>query len=187
VEKKKEKKVKLEDGEELPKEEKKIEDDEEKLNWTSLSSYGWDQSDKNVNVYIMDLPGILQVKDNVKCTFGDNSFDLKIRNYQGANHRLHRWNLSHEILPAQSSFTVKKDKIVLTLRKPKGKYGISDHWTELFSDKKPITDPVKKKDDPMGGVMDLMKKMYDEGDDKTREMIGKAMLESRQKQMRGEV
>jgi len=29
--------------------------------------------------------------------------------------------------------------------------------------------------------------MYDEGDDKTREMIGKAMLESRQKQMRGEV
>jgi len=187
---KKEKKVKLEDDEEIPKvnEVKKIEDDEEKLNWRSLTSFGWDQNDKNVSVYVMELPGILQVKDNVKCTFGANSFDLRIKNYKNENHRLHRWNLSHEIIPNQSSFTVKKDKIVLTLKKPKGKYGISDHWTELLSDKKPLTDSVnKKKDDPLSGVMDLMKKMYDEGDDKTREMIGKAMLESRQKQMRGEV
>jgi len=62
---------------------------------------------------------------------------------------------------------------------------MSDHWTELLSDKKPSTSSSKP-DDPMSGVMDMMKKMYDEGDDKTREMIGKAMLESRQKQMRGE-
>jgi len=36
---------------------------------------------------------------------------------------------------------------------------MSDHWTELLSDKKPLTDSVnKKKDDPLNGVMDLMKK-----------------------------
>ena len=32
--------------------------------------------------------------------------------------------------------------------------------------------------DPTAGIMDLMKDMYESGDDKMRETIGKAMMES---------
>ena len=38
---------------------------------------------------------------------------------------------------------------------------------------------AKKKEDPMGGIMDLMKDMYDTGDEKMKETIGKAMYDSR--------
>ena len=38
--------------------------------------------------------------------------------------------------------------------------------------------------DPSAGIMDLMKDMYNSGDDKMRETIGKAMLESRKRRQR---
>ena len=59
-----------------------------------------------------------------------------------------------------------------------GEYG-PDHWTDLT--------PKFKKDkkaaaaDPTAGIMDMMKQMYDEGDDTMKATIGKAMLEAQKK------
>ena len=41
-------------------------------------------------------------------------------------------------------------------------------------------------DDPSASIMNLMKKMYDEGDDDMKRTIAKAWTESREKQMTGE-
>ena len=40
--------------------------------------------------------------------------------------------------------------------------------------------------DPQAGLMDLMKKMYDDGDDEMKRTIAKAWTESQEKKMRGE-
>lgn len=49
-----------------------------------------------------------------------------------------------------------------------------DHWTNLTAKRKRDTTAASK--DPMGGIMDLMRDMYEEGDDQTRKLIGEAMV-----------
>ena len=44
-----------------------------------------------------------------------------------------------------------------------------------------------KNDDPERGIMDLMRKMYDEGDDEMKRTIKKAWHESQDKRMREEL
>ena len=41
-------------------------------------------------------------------------------------------------------------------------------------------------DDPSKSIMNMMKKMYDEGDDEMKRTIAKAWTESRDKQMKGD-
>ena len=40
-------------------------------------------------------------------------------------------------------------------------------------------------DDPTAGIMDLMKDMYDSGDDQMKKTIGEAMMKSQQERMSG--
>lgn len=56
----------------------------------------------------------------------------------------------------------------------KGTYGY-DSWVNLVS-KSGVTKSDDK--DPSAGLMDMMKQMYDDGDDNMKKMIGEAMLKS---------
>ena len=47
-------------------------------------------------------------------------------------------------------------------------------------------DPAAEDDDPQAGLMKMMKKMYDEGDDDMKRTIAKAWTESQDKKMKGE-
>lgn len=106
-----------------------------------------------------------------------SSFDLTILDLNGKNYRLVKENLEKDIVPEESKMIVKRDKIVVKLKKKKGQYSY-ETWTSLTS-KKSKDEATKSKADPMGGLMDMMKDMYDSGDDKTKAMIGEAMLKSR--------
>jgi calcyclin binding protein len=55
----------------------------------------------------------------------------------------------------------------------KGEYSY-DHWANLTG--KRTRKAEAKAADPMGGLMDMMKDMYEEGDDQTRKIIGEAMV-----------
>ena len=92
-----------------------------------------------------------------KCAFGKDSLDFTVRGLGGKNYRLLKTNLEHDIVPGESKTIVKKDRVVIKLKKVKGDYSY-DSWTTLVSKK----DKVKKaasKADPMGGIMDMMKDM----------------------------
>ena len=82
-----------------------------------------------------------------------------------------------------SKVVVKKNSIKLSMRKTKGQYGY-DQWLELTA-KKPKAEGGAKTDDPSASIMDMMKQMYDDGDDQMKRTIGEAMLKSRQEQQRG--
>lgn len=91
----------------------------------------------------------------------------------GKNYRLFKDNLEKDIVPAESKFTVKQNKVVVKLKKKKGEFSY-EHWTNLTAKRK--RDAAAATKDPMGGIMDLMRDMYDEGDDQTRKLIGEAMV-----------
>lgn len=155
------------------------------VKWTSLKTYGWDQdgySGKWVHVYVT-VPGMgaAAAAERVSCAFGKSSFDLTVRDVDGQNLRLLRDNLSKEVDAAKSKFKVKGDRVTLSLRKVDGAYG-ADHWTELTSKKKKevtASTSAAKADDPSAGIMDMMKELYDNGDDEMRKTIGEAMLKSK--------
>jgi len=152
------------------------------VKYISPPSFGWDQKGDWVNVMVMGLNGVGALdKSEVSCDFTKDSFDLRVHNLNGKNYRVLRDNLDKDIIPEKSKIRIKSNKIYVKLHKVPGEYG-PDHWTELTSkkSKKDKRERAKaKKDDPMGGIMDLMKDMYDNGDEKMKETIGKAMYDSR--------
>lgn len=135
-----------------------------------------------VSLYV-DLPGIGSLsKDNIKCQFTSSTVDLEVHDLQGKSYRMFRDNLDKDIDASKCKYVVKPDKIIIKLAKCKGEYGSYDYWTDLTAKKK-----KKKansgKEDPTGSIMELMKEMYDGGDDKMKKMIGETMM----KQQRGEL
>jgi calcyclin binding protein len=148
-----------------------------------IEDIAWDQGEYGsqfLTIYV-DLPGVIEAKDRVKCDFGQWSFDLTVMDFKGKNYRVLKDNLEKDILPESCSFKVKNNKIVIKLAKKKGEFSY-ENWNALTSKKKREAGDTTKtgsKTDPKGGIMDMMKNLYDEGDDATRKAIGEAMLKSR--------
>ncbi len=143
-----------------------------------IENFAWDQGSygsSNISIFI-DLDDVGSVKEKVDVKFGKSSFDLTVNDLHGKNYRLLKDNLEKDIIPEQSTFVVKKNKIVVKLQKVKGEYSY-EHWSTLTAKKKKESEAAKK--DPMGGMMDMMKNMYDEGDENMKKIIGEAMMKSR--------
>lgn len=135
-----------------------------------------------VTLYV-DLPGIGSIpKDKIKCEFTSTTVDLEVHDLKGKSYRMFRDNLDKDIDAAKCKYIVKSDKIIIKLAKCKGEYGSYDYWTDLTAKKKKKPKSGAK-EDPTGSIMELMKDMYDSGDDKMKKMIGETML----KQQRGEL
>jgi calcyclin binding protein len=138
-------------------------------------------SSPTISIYITSLPNLSKIpSSNITCQFTPTSFDLQILNYtDGQNYRLYKDNLSNDIDVTKSKYIVKSNKIIIKLGKIKNDYGGYDTWNELSS-KKGKESKNKMKNDPSGSIMDLMKEMYDSGDDNMKKMIGETMLKQRQ-------
>lgn len=156
----------------------------DKNNFVPIRTFFWDQGsygskhENRVTVYVEEnMDGVGEVKDNVKCTFTRNSFDLKILSLNGKNYRMIKTGLEKDIVPDECRCRVKKNKVLVYLRKKKGEFGF-DRWNELCSSKK-----KRKKvdnDDPTSSINDMIRDLYDSGDDNMRKIIGESMLKARQ-------
>lgn len=154
--------------------------------YTNIERFAFDaggSTDKFVTLY-MPLPGIGKIpnkKEQVTCTFDKDGFDLIVKDFNGKNYRVKKSSLEHDIVPEESKRVVKADKIIVKLAKVKGEYGSYDYWTKLSDPKKAEKKKSvgSAKDDPSASIMNLMKDMYDSGDDKMRKMIGETMLKQR--------
>jgi len=151
------------------------------VHWQPLDKFSWEQGEYNtpwVNVYV-PLDGVGGAKERVTCDFTDNSFDLKVMGLNGANYRLYKDALEKDIIVGDSRFLVKANKVVIKMKKVKGEYSY-DNWQSLVPKRKKTSEQkAAEKDNPTAGIMDMMKDMYDEGDEQTKKMIGEAMLKSR--------
>ena len=150
-----------------------------KTTWVA-PAYGWEQGEYNspwVNVLI-SLEGVGAAKERCHCDFGIDSFDLRVTDVQGTNYRLVVEALDKDIVPEESRLIVKKNRITLKLKKVKGEYSY-DHWTDLKKKGGKAAKDKSRNKDPSAGIMDMMKDLYDNGDDNMRKIIGESMMKSR--------
>ena len=152
--------------------------------YRSFPTYYFDAGSYNsptVSVYIpLDNIGTHD-KSKISCSFTSTSFDFIVSEFDGSSYRLLNDNLEHDIDPTKSKYTIKPHKIIIKLGKIKGEYSY-DSWTQLTAKKKK---DKSKKEDPAAGIMDLMKDMYDSGDDNMKKMIGETMYKQRMGQLNG--
>lgn len=150
--------------------------------FVSIDKFAFDAGSYNsqfLTLYI-SLVGVGTLeKSNVECGFTKDSFDLIVRGYKGKDYRLFRDNLEKDLNADKCKYIVKADKIVIKLAKVKGEYGY-DSWQNLTEKKGKKKKASADTKDPNASIMDLMKDMYDSGDDKMKKMIGETMMKQRE-------
>ncbi|XP_069497231.1 calcyclin-binding protein [Ambystoma mexicanum] len=151
-----------------------------------INNYGWDQSNAFVKIYVT-LSGVHKVPaENVQVHFGERSFELLVKDLNGKSYSLIINNLLKPISVESSLRKVKTDTILVMCRKKS-----EQQWeclTQVEKQLKEKNKPSIDKDvDPNEGLMKLMKKMYDEGDDEMKRSLNKAWMETREKQERGQM
>ncbi|KAL7984751.1 hypothetical protein Chor_003321 [Crotalus horridus] len=122
-----------------------------------INNYAWDQSDKFVKIYVT-LSGVQHLPaENVQVHFTESSFHLLI----------------------------KTDMILILCKKQQ-----EEKWECLTQVEKETKEKEKASydtSDPSEGLMNLLKKMYAEGDDEMKRTINKAWVESREKQSKDDL
>merc|ERR1712203_81985 len=79
----------------------------------------------------------------------------------------------------ESNVKVKKNHVIITLKKVKGEYGY-DSWTDLCAKGKRKPTASKGKDaNPTDSIMGMMQDLYEDGDDSMKQVIGEAMYKAR--------
>ncbi|XP_075364001.1 LOW QUALITY PROTEIN: calcyclin-binding protein [Mycteria americana] len=167
----------------------KVAAEEEKLSLggytVKINNYGWDQSDKFIKIYI-SLNGVQKLPaENVQVNFTERSFDLLVKNLNGKNYTMTFNNLLKPISVEDSSRKIKTDTVLVMCRKKR-----EEKWdclTQVEKESKEKEKAAYDTSDPSEGLMNLLKKMYAEGDDEMKRTINKAWVESREKQSKGDI
>lgn len=92
--------------------------------------------------------------------------EVLVHGLRGANHRLQLGQLAGKVVADRLALRQRTDRLVVVL--PKDGAG---SWPELTAAKKRAVDDKLKMDkdkDPSTAIMDLMRNMYEEGDDTTK-------------------
>jgi calcyclin binding protein len=147
-----------------------------------ITTYGWDQSDAFMKIYVSDLKGVQNLnKENISLECSKNGFKLKIQDLDGKDVMLQISNLFDEIIPSESKHKVKTDTVLVMLKKQeKGKtWAYVTQQEKKTKEKK--TPKMDENADPQDSLMNMMKQMYEDGDDEMKRTISKAWYESRNK------
>lgn len=153
----------------------------ENLVYEALNKFGWDQEGNTVKIYVTSgIDGIgKHDKNNIDCEFNDQSVDLRILSFNGKNLRLKIAPLNGLIDPAACKLKIKSNSLTIELIKSKNK-----RWDDIKEKKKAAGDSAndtplsgKKKgdvDNPTASLMNMMKEMYETGDDTIKRTIAES-------------
>lgn len=149
-----------------------------------ITNYAWDQSDKFIKVYLT-LKDVHKIpSENVEISFTERSFSVLVKELDGKNHQMNILNLLHPINEKDSYKKIKNDMLLIMCKKQS-----TQKWECLTKAEKQSKDKDKPKvddnADPSDGLMTMLKKIYDEGDDEMKRTINKAWSESQEKKMKG--
>ncbi|VDN59764.1 unnamed protein product [Dracunculus medinensis] len=148
-----------------------------------ITDYAWDESQKFVKLYLT-LPNVQSLpEDRIHISFSEKSLEVMVKDLMGKNYSLVIKGLAQPINVVQSSFKVqlKNDMLLIMMKKAKENEGWSC-LTKADKDAKEKTKPkVDEHADPQESLMNMMKQMYEDGDDEMKRSIRKAWYESQNK------
>lgn len=151
---------------------------------SKILNYAWDQSEKFLKLYIT-LPNVQNAdSDQITTTFQPNGVRM-VAFVDGKKSQLEITNLLHEIDTEKSYHKLKTDMVAILLKKKaEGQTWDSVTLQDKISRDKKLP-KFDEKGDPQEGLMQMMRQMYEDGDDEMKRTIKKAMYESNQKRMGG--
>ncbi|XP_047308306.1 calcyclin-binding protein-like [Impatiens glandulifera] len=141
------------------------------LKYVSIDTFSWDQDSDKVKIYV-SLEGVDQEK--VEKVFNTMSIDIKLHDVKGKDYRCVILKLNKEIVPEKCKLIVKPNRIVISLWKAS-----KGNWLDLHFKEDKLTPNLDKNRDPMAGIMDMMKNMYEGGDEEMKRTIAKAWTDAR--------
>lgn len=147
-----------------------------------LTDYGWDQSPKFIKLFIT-LPGVQNcAEEAVTVNYTEHSLQLHVSDLNGKDFGLSVNNLLYGIDVEKSYRKLKTDMVAIYLKK----VDEGQNWDVLTSIQKRLkqkqdSELSKDSDNPEGALVNIMKKMYNSGDSKTKQLIAKAWTESQDK------
>jgi calcyclin binding protein len=142
----------------------------------TIDKFAWEQTSKAVKVYVTSLGNLKSLSpDQVQLYFTEDSVSVTVVDLEGANYRLAFTKLSK---PIQNCSVVRKSNgFSLTLTKKD-----SGHWDSVEYKPNAIKGAKKtEKEDPTAGLMNMMKDLYETGDDDIKRTIAEAWTKSRDK------
>ncbi len=105
---------------------------------TTIKTYGWDQSEKFVKLYVT-VNGVQSIPaSDVTVEFTQQSFKLLVRGLSGSNHQLSIIGLLNSIIPDKSHYKIKTDSVVIFLKKQE-----QEKWAYLTQAEQRIKDKGK--------------------------------------------
>ena len=105
---------------------------------------------------------------------------MRIKGYKGKNLRLRIAKLNKDIDTSKSRFNVKSSSISLTLKKvADGQWDDIKEKKQMFGKKSEDEEKAKEKD-PSSSLMDMMKEMYNSGDDDMKRMIAQSWTKAQE-------
>ncbi|KAH8739896.1 hypothetical protein FG386_001713 [Cryptosporidium ryanae] len=170
--------------------------------YTPITKYSWDQTDKNIKIYI-DLVGVQDKPDCLELKFGKDNIEMLVKNLDNKFY-IFTVKLHSEITSNECTHKIKKDMVIITLRKTNS----NAKWPRLSYKDSPLkkssnSDNIgngimgsglgssgglgdmgldsSDMENPMSGIQNLMRKMYEEGDDEMKRTIAKAWTEAQSK------
>lgn len=154
-----------------------------------FNSTAWDQSDKFVKFYLT-MPGVQTLDESLITLTTTSSSCCLHASFPDKTQVFTSENLLNEILPDKSYHKVKTDQVVVFLKKAEE----AKKWTHVTATEKQVKDAREAKkmesfskdtaaddSDPAGGIMQIMKKMYQEGDDDMKRSIAQAWTQAQNK------
>uniref|UniRef100_A0A1A9WA24 Calcyclin-binding protein n=1 Tax=Glossina brevipalpis TaxID=37001 RepID=A0A1A9WA24_9MUSC len=151
---------------------------------TELTEYAWDQSDKFVKLFV-SLDGVQNLDESaVVVKFTESTMNLHVNNLNEKDYGLIVNNLLEPIDVVKSYRKIKNGLVAIYLKKvEEGKT-----WSSLTTIQKRLKDiqnqdMMPDKEDPQDALFKIMKKMYLQGDTKTKQMIAKTWTECQEKNM----
>ncbi len=119
-------------------------------------------------------------KNNIQIDYDFNSIDLKIREFKGKNYRFRLEPLHRDIDVGACTMQIKTNSITITLKKREG----TKHWSDILQKKeakKESKASEQETTDPNASLMNLMKDLYNNGNDEMKKTIAESWGKAHQK------
>jgi calcyclin binding protein len=147
--------------------------------YEGISSYAFSDSSEVAKIIISDIEGLSGA--TIEFTPTERAFSITVlRDGQGLSNLRLTVDPLKKIVPSGSRYVVRGRTLTVLLSKKK-----KGTWTKLKKTtsgiKKPKANEPKPKEDSNTALMDMMKKMYDEGDDDMKRTMQKAWWEAQHK------
>ncbi|KAI5075323.1 hypothetical protein GOP47_0009399 [Adiantum capillus-veneris] len=134
------------------------------IQYTNLSNLTWEQDNERVKIQI-SLEGVEE--DKVESKFTEWSFDVKFHDVEGKNYRCTIQKVHKEMDPDACRVVVKPKRVIISLRKLE-----EEDWKDLHFKEDKSEEESKR--EPMERLLEMMRNMYDDGDDEMKKTISDA-------------